>query len=399
MHISGAGQPLGRLGSLAALLSLAVLAGAIWWWYRRHKRATEEAGGKTSVGTAARAVACELLHLSILTASTEACALWHASCLEHAVFESCGHMHWWLHLHMELCPSPSDDPMAVHAAVPGETPSPGPPAYQATAAPLERDIPSQQQAERPAEVAGPVNTPAVPAIKFHELELMRACGEGSLGQVCWLCCEGDSRRAQGRVRAMQGDAGSLLLSRPSTAPLQVYEARWRETQVAVKVLRGGPATTSSPAGPNPGLLQKVRAGLQECMGAARMGAATCMASCKCTAVLPQLAHCVPRVLQECQLIANLRHPCIVSFLGVVLEPPGLVTEFCRWGGRGCSSGPARVLCLFSRCQTATMYGQFCEPALQALTSCHAWLPAPPAAGARCVTSSAPPPPLLRLRPS
>jgi len=41
-----------------------------------------------------------------------------------------------------------------------------------------------------------------------------------------------------------------------------------------------------------------------------------------------------RLAKEVDILANLRHPNVLSFLGVSLQPPCVVTEFCALGASG-----------------------------------------------------------------
>ncbi len=52
---------------------------------------------------------------------------------------------------------------------------------------------------------------------------------------------------------------------------------------------------------------------------------------------PLLA-CLLACLQEAAMMASLRHPSIVMYLGVCLDPPAVVTEYCARGGRGGAAG-------------------------------------------------------------
>ena len=91
---------------------------------------------------------------------------------------------------------------------------------------------------------------------------------------------------------------------------RVYLAKWNETLVAVKILSSiGPADDDSSLT----LSNPVLSGLAK----------------------------------ESNMMAALRHPNVVSFLGVCLEPPCIVTEFCARGSltdvlRGAKSAPAKA---------------------------------------------------------
>jgi hypothetical protein len=86
---------------------------------------------------------------------------------------------------------------------------------------------------------------------------------------------------------------------------QVFLARWRETTVAVKVLG------AMGAGAAPGLDEEFPD------AAAAKG------------------HPLYESLQkEAALMASLRHPSIVMYLGVCLDPPAVVTEWCARGEQG-----------------------------------------------------------------
>lgn len=91
---------------------------------------------------------------------------------------------------------------------------------------------------------------------------------------------------------------------------RVYLAKWNETLVAVKILSSiGPAEDES----NLTLSNPVLSGLAK----------------------------------ESNMMAALRHPNVVSFLGVCLEPPCIVTEFCARGSltdvlRGAKATPAKA---------------------------------------------------------
>lgn len=45
---------------------------------------------------------------------------------------------------------------------------------------------------------------------------------------------------------------------------------------------------------------------------------------------PSTLHYPPE--QEAAMMASLRHPSIVMYLGVCLDPPAVVTEYCARGG-------------------------------------------------------------------
>lgn len=57
----------------------------------------------------------------------------------------------------------------------------------------------------------------------------------------------------------------------------------------------------------------------------------CEASRPGLTLLP--SHCPTPTAAECALMASLRHPNVVLFLGVVYTPPAVVTEYCQRGRR------------------------------------------------------------------
>ena len=109
----------------------------------------------------------------------------------------------------------------------------------------------------------------LPTVRYGEMEIQNQIGEGSFGKV--------------------------------------YLARWREITVAVKKLSGS-------VGANPSLDEEFKPDHPGPDAADRRG------------------HPIYESLQkEAAMMASLRHPAIVMYLGVCLDPPCVVTEFCARG--------------------------------------------------------------------
>lgn len=95
---------------------------------------------------------------------------------------------------------------------------------------------------------------------------------------------------------------------------KVYLGKWQETTVALKIL-------TSPGGPLPDDswdLQDVTQ-LRDCSWSPQLDQSTAQRML------------VVELNKESSLMASLRHPNIVLFLGVCLDPPCMVTEFCARG--------------------------------------------------------------------
>lgn len=123
--------------------------------------------------------------------------------------------------------------------------------------------------------------------------------------------------------------------------LQVYLGKWRETNVAVKLLIGDDGSVGQAMSPtNPLLVNLQRVGVPRHW---RCGALHHGIVCK-----GQPPHCVCYVslsapphgpllsplcskLQEASILATLRHPNVVQFMGICTAPPCLVLEYCPRG--------------------------------------------------------------------
>ena len=162
----------------------------------------------------------------------------------------------------------------------------------------------------------------------------------------------------------------LCLCVPSPLRTQVYLCQWRAIPVAVKVLlsagvRPGPSadqavlTVRQPVAQK---LEEVRPGASQTphagWSAASGGACARMLSslpplrrlpaCRPGASGPQPTDRVCLCPQEAGLLATLRHPNIVQFLGVCPMPPCLVTEYAAAAACFASASAAAAMCLAPR---------------------------------------------------
>lgn len=109
-------------------------------------------------------------------------------------------------------------------------------------------------------------------------------------------------------------------------------ATWHGTPVAVKefVSKKRPGGHSRTASQLLSDMQKVRVcGLH--VGKPASAARTLQAATQLYAAFQACAPCAPLFAQEAALMARMRHPHVVSLIGLTSRPPCLVTEYCPLG--------------------------------------------------------------------
>ncbi len=140
----------------------------------------------------------------------------------------------------------------------------------------------------------------------------------------------------------------MLRTRPPHPHAQVYLATWKGTPVAVKVLDDDQGDALATLGsPVLDKLRAVRGGGEE-RGQLKMRLGGVVPAFNHELSRPQFradmgcdSNCTPaendlvpthwHAAQEAGVMASMRHPNIVSFMGVCTAPPAIVTEYCERG--------------------------------------------------------------------